>query len=126
MKDLNFFADAIEKWLVTGELALGISDFSENFLFESPFWKKAGRSEFIAEFQQSSKYKDRSLSRIKSFKSVIKLKDKDSYFAIVLNYLSENGNSVWEAVLGKIENEKLSELRSIYDLNETKLALDLD
>ena len=125
MKDLNFYADAIEKWLVCGDLSLEVSDFSEKFVFDSPFWEKAERSEFIDKFKKSSGYKDLSLKKIKSFDSVIKFKNKNQ-FLIVLNYYSINGMSVWEAVLGKVEDGKLSELRSIYDLNETKRALDLD
>jgi hypothetical protein len=49
----------------------------------------------------------------------------ENKFAIILQYHTQNNNSVYETVLGTIMEGKLIELRSIYDLNETKIALDL-
>jgi hypothetical protein len=41
---------------------------------------------------------------------------------IILQYHTQNGSSVWEAVLGTVEEGMLVELRSIYDLEATKKA----
>ena len=42
-----------------------------------------------------------------------------------MKYKNKNGSKVWEAILGAIENGKLVELRSIYDLEATKKAHNL-
>ncbi|KAF3363317.1 hypothetical protein PHSC3_000070 [Chlamydiales bacterium STE3] len=49
----------------------------------------------------------------------------NEHFAIILQYHTKSKNSVFEAVLGKIANGHLVELRTIYDLAETKKALQL-
>jgi len=44
------------------------------------------------------------------------------HFSIILQYYTNNGSSIWEAVLGKIEDGMLVELRTIYDLAATEKA----
>lgn len=52
-----------------------------------------------------------------------KTSSKDHF--IVLQYHTKNGHSVYETVLGTVEQGLLTELRSIYDLSETKKALQI-
>ena len=68
-----------------------------------------------------------SLSKIIKFDPLIKFKSisDDNNFAIILQYHTKNGSRVYEAVLGVIKDNMLIELRSIYDLNDTKKALEL-
>lgn len=115
--------DLTERWLVSGDLDPKI--LGEKFQFISPFWKSSTKEEFIEKFH-SSIYKETSLSKIRGFDPIIKMKSLDqNYFSIILQYHTKNGQSVWEAVLGKISEGYLVELRSIYDLEETKKALEL-
>jgi len=117
--------DAIKKWLVTGELNTDI--LADDFEFSSPFWKKANRLEFIKQFGDPTSYQEAVLSKITHFDPVIILKDtNEKYFTIVLQYHTKYGRHVYETVFGVIENGLLIELRSIYDLDETKHALQLD
>ncbi|NBX70085.1 MAG: hypothetical protein EBR01_14140, partial [Proteobacteria bacterium] len=98
----------------------------KDFQFISPFWRSSSRQEFIDKFQKTSIYQETSLSKILSFDPIIKFKGLDNeHFAIILQYHTKNKNSVFEAVLGKITNGHLVELRTIYDLAETKKALQL-
>jgi hypothetical protein len=113
-----------ETWLVQGHLNADI--LGKDFQFISPFWRSSNRQEFIDKFQKTSIYQEASLSKILNFDPIIKFKGLDSeHFAIILQYHTKNKNSVFEAVLGKIANGHLVELRTIYDLAETKKALQL-
>lgn len=57
----------------------------------------------------------------------MKFKGLDAqHFAIILQYHTKNNKSVYEAVLGKVVEGHLVELRTIYDLEETKKALQLN
>ncbi len=114
--------DVIETWLVSGKLNSDV--LSDNFQFSSPFWKNANREEFIKQFGDPTSYQETALSKINYFDPVIKLKDTDEkHFAIVLQYHTKNDSHVYETVFGTVENGLLNELRSIYDLDETKRAL---
>lgn len=111
----------IETWLTTGKLNSEI--LAQNFKFISPFWKSNDRAAFIEKFQDPSVYQKTSLANIVKFDPIIRLKGlEDNHFAIVLQYHTKNGHSVWETVLGNVQDGRLIELRSIYDLAETKRA----
>ncbi len=115
---------SIETWLITGKLNPEI--LAENFKFTSPFWESNDRTAFIAKFQDPTEYQKTSLSNIVKFDPIIRLKSSEgNHFALVLQYHTKNGHSVWETVLGNVQEGKLSELRSIYDLAETKKAHNL-
>jgi hypothetical protein len=114
----------VEVWLVTG--ALNPDTLADNFQFNSPFWRDANRAEFIAQFGNPKAYQDTALSKITHFDPVVQLKAADGqHFAIVLQYHTKNGGHVYETVFGVMSDGLLAEMRSIYDLNETKMALDL-
>jgi len=49
-----------------------------------------------------------------------------NYFSIILQYFTKNGGQVYEAVLGRVKNNKICELRTIYDLQATKNAHELE
>ena len=126
---MSFTIDAImEKismWLTTGEVDANI--FSEDFQFISPFHKQKNKAVFLEDFKHKTFYRDSILSSIVKFDPVISLKSNDgNNFAIVLQYHTKNGHSVWETVLGKVDAVGLLvEMRSIYDLEATKKALEL-
>lgn len=114
----------VETWLTTGEL--DVCMLADNFQFISPYWKSSSRAEFIEKFQNSTIYQNTSLKNIEKFDPIIKLiSDDKEHFAIVLQYYTKNGSSVYETVLGTLKNGLLTELRSMYDLTETKKALDI-
>ena len=116
--------DLTEEWLVQGHLNADM--LAKDFQFISPFWRSNSRQEFIDKFQKTSIYQETSLSKILNFDPIIKFKGLDNeHFAIILQYHTKNKNSVFEAVLGKISNSYLVELRTIYDLADTKRALQL-
>jgi hypothetical protein len=117
--------EEITTWLKTGEIDPAI--LADEFKFISPFWLGNNKTEFLNKFQNSSQYKETSLSKIMHFDPVIPFKSLDGrYFSIILQYHTTNEQSVYEAVLGKInEQGLLIELRSIYDLSATKNALQL-
>lgn len=111
----------IEKWLVTGELDETL--LGENFQFISPFWESNDRKTFLDKFKDPTDYKEKSLSNIIKFDPFIRLKSDDkNYFALVFRYHTKNNVSVDETVIGRVENGLLVELKSIYDLAETKKA----
>ena len=111
----------VETWVVTGNLNTDM--LAQNFKFTSPFWESNDRAAFIDKFHDSSVYQKTSLSNIVKFDPIIKLKGlDDNHFAIVLQYHTKNGHSVYETVLGNVQDGRLVELRSIYDLAETKRA----
>ena len=116
--------DLTETWLTKGDLNLNM--LANNFQFISPFWKSNSRKDFIDKFQNSSTYQETSLSKITKFDPVIRFKSLDDHhFALIVQYHTKNNSSVYEAVLGKIANGQLVELRTIYDLEATKKALQL-
>lgn len=117
--------ELVELWLIKGELVSDILD--ENFRFISPFWQSNDKAGFVEKFQDPTTYKETSLSNIVKFDPLIRFKDidGDKYFAIILQYHTKNGGSVWESVLGTVSNGLLIELRSIYDLESTKKAHNL-
>lgn len=116
--------DLTETWLVKGHLHADM--LGKDFQFISPFWRSSSRQEFIDKFQNSTIYQDTSLSKILKFDPIIKFKGLDNqHFALILQYHTKNNSSIFEAVLGKIANGHLIELRTIYDLAETKKALQL-
>jgi hypothetical protein len=113
-----------ETWLVNGHLNAEM--LGKDFKFISPFWRSNSRQEFIDKFQNTSIYQETSLSKILKFDPIIKFKGLDNeHFAIILQYHTKNKNSVFEAVLGRIAKGHLIELRTIYDLAETRQALQL-
>ena len=116
--------DHTENWLIKGDLNAAI--LADNFQFISPFWKSSSRAEFIDKFQNSPEYKDKSLSKITKFDPIIKCSSSDlRHFSIIVQYYTSNGSSIYEALLGTVADGLLIELRSIYDLEATKRALDL-
>ncbi len=120
----NDMANKIKHWLISGKLDPEI--LSEDFLFQSPFWKQANKNEFVKEFIESDKYIKTALSKIERFDPVIITISNDGiYFNIFLTYHTRNNASVNECVFGSIENGKVRKLISIYDLEETKHALEL-
>ena len=111
-------------WLTKGDLNPAI--LAVNFRFISPFWQSSSRAEFIDKFQNSTDYKDKSLSKITQFDPIIKCSSRDlKNFSIIVQYFTENGSSIYEALLGTVADGLLVELRSIYDLDATKKALEL-
>ena len=113
--------DYVEKWLVTGEL--NVTMLSDNFHFISPFWQSNDKNTFVEKFLDPKEYIEKSLSNILRFDPIIKLKSDDAkHFSIIMQYHTKYGVSVDEAVLGTVENGLLIGLRTIYDLEKTKLA----
>ena len=116
--------DLTEIWLVKGDLNPEM--LADNFQFISPFWKGNNKAEFVEKFLDPTEYKKVSLSNITRFDPLLQFKGLDgNHFSIILQYHTKNGSNVWEAILGAIENGKLVELRSIYDLEATKKAHNL-
>lgn len=116
--------DLTKKWIVQGHLNGDM--LANNFQFISPFWSTNSKQEFIDKFQKTSIYQETSLSKIVNFDPIITFKGLDNqHFAIILQYHTKNKRSVFEAIVGKISNGYLVELRTIYDLEETKKALQL-
>ncbi|MDP1574671.1 MAG: hypothetical protein Q8L78_07050 [Coxiellaceae bacterium] len=118
---IDQLVDYVEKWVVTGELNVAI--FADNFHFISPFWQSNDKNTFVKKFLDPKEYIEKSLSNILEFNPMIKLKSDDGkHFSLIMQYHTKYGVSVDEAVLGTIENGLLVELRSIYDLEKTKVA----
>jgi len=111
-----------EKWVITGELNPDM--LADDFQFNSPYWKGyADKTEFLKKFLNPSEYIKTALSNITKFNPLLQFKGIDSeHFALIFQYHTKNGSSVWETVLGKVSNGKLIELRSIYDLEATRKA----
>ena len=122
---LEMLIEKVSTWLITGEIDPAI--FADEFRFISPFWQGNNKVEFLDKFLDPTHYKKVSLSKITHFDPIIPLKGLDEkHFSIVLQYHTILGQSVYEAVLGSInEQGLLMELRSIYDLEATKKALQL-
>lgn len=119
---LEQIVEKVETWLIKGSISADI--LADDFKFISPFWKGNNKSEFLDKFLDPTTYIKTSLSNIIKFDPLIKFKsiDDNEHFAIILQYSTKNGCNVYEAVLGTVLNGLLVELRSIYDLNETKKA----
>ena len=116
--------DLTETWLIAGELNDAM--LAEDFCFVSPFWESNDKATFVDKFLDPTEYIEKSLSNIVKFDPIIKLKsDNNKYFSIIVQYHTKYDVSVDEAVLGKIRDGLLIELRSIYDLEKTKLAHNL-
>jgi hypothetical protein len=110
-----------ETWLMKGDLNPAM--LADNFQFISPFWRGSNKTEFVDKFLDPTEYKKISLSNIIKFDPVLQFKGLDGrYFSIILQYYTQNGCSIWEAVLGTIDEGRLVELRTIYDLEATKKA----
>lgn len=122
---LEEIISCVETWLVKGDINDDI--LADNFKFISPFWKGNDKAEFLDKFLDPTAYIATSLSKITKFDPIMKFKNisDNNSFAIILQYHTKNGNSVYETVLGGVLDGKLVELRSIYDLNATKIALEL-
>lgn len=123
---LESIVEKTSEWLTTGKIDPNI--LADNFEFISPFWKGNNKAEFLSKFQDPTEYKKVSLSKIVKFDPLLFFKSMNrNYFAIILQYHTKIGHSVYEAVLGKLNNDGLLvELRSIYDLEATKKALQLE
>ena len=124
-KPLFTIDNIIEKtstWVRTGALDPAI--LSDEFQFSSPFHKEKNKAQFLADFKDKTFYKDDILSNIINFDPLLYFKGTDaSHFAMIFQYHTKFGHSVWETVLGKIDKDGLLvELRSIYDLEATKKA----
>ena len=118
---LEEIMDLTDTWLVQGDL--NIDMLADNFQFISPFWSSNTRQAFIDKFKHSTVYQETALKNIVKFDPVIKFKSLDgAAFSIILQYHTKNGSSVYEAVLARVANGLLYELRSIYDLEATKKA----
>ncbi len=100
---------------------------ADNFLFKSPYYKDKNKAEFIHEFNDTDFYRTKVLAKIKTFDPLVTLKsDGHDYFAIVAEYHTYSGHNVYETIFGKLDSAGLLvELRSIYDLQETKEAFQL-
>ena len=125
----NEIMDSVEQWLLTGSVdeARFKTMFATNFEFDSPSWKHANKEDFFKTLVQGTLYYEKGLKAITHFDPIIKLKNSDdTQFSIIIQYHTKNGCSVWETVLGKVEHGLLTELRSIYDLEETKKAHNVD
>ena len=114
-----------ETWIVKGDLNPDI--LADNFQFISPFWKSNNKAVFLEKFLDPTEYIRLSLSNITKFDPYLNFQGLDGkHFSMILQYFTKNGSNVWEAVLGKVEDGKLVELRSIYDLEATKKAHELE
>jgi hypothetical protein len=113
-----------ETWIVKGELNPDM--LADNFQFISPFWRSNNKTAFLEKFLDPAEYIRLSLSNITKFDPYLNFKGLDGkHFSMILQYFTKNGGNVWEAVLGKVEDGMLVELRSIYDLEATKKANEL-
>lgn len=79
------------------------------------------KRQFLDTFYGTDMYYDGALKHIVRFDTVWTLQSRDG-FCIILHYWTKN-RDVWEAVVGTIAQNKLTSLRSIYDLAETKAAM---
>ena len=121
---INEIIEYTKHWLFTGEIFL---DFlADDFRFISPFWESNDKEAFIRKFVHTTDYKDKALANITGKGPVLVMKSDDGkYFSIIFEYHTRYGVSVDEAILGTIEDGKLVEMKSIYDLEKTKLAHNL-
>ena len=124
MFKMNEIKEAVERWLVTGELNASI--LANDFTFSSPFWQQANRENFIDKFSDPTAYIEKSLSNIVKFDSFVYCISHDNrYFTLTFTYYTKNGCSVDEVVLCKIKDGLLQSMKTIYDLSQTKKAHNL-
>ena len=77
----------------------------------------------MAQFADPKVYQETALSNITHFDPLLQFKGVDGqHFAIIMQYHTKNGTHVYETVLGSMANGLVTEMRSIYDLAETKKA----
>ncbi len=109
-----------KEWILNGNLNPDI--LAESFQLISPFWKSNNREEVIEKFQTSNAYRE-VLGNIVHFDPVLDFIGLDGvHFAIIFQYHTKNSSHVFETLLCRVSNGLLVELRSIYDLAETKEA----
>lgn len=115
----------VEKWLVKGEFDSNI--LHNQFNFKSPFWKCCDKQQFISTFIDSKDYKNTSLAKIVKFEPILKTISQDKQdFVMIVTYHTKNGSIVSEAVVGTLKDDLLMTMQSIYDLAETKQALEIN
>ena len=113
--------NSVETWLVTGKLDPDI--LASDFHFSSPFWQQTNREQFLAQFADPKVYQETALSNITHFDPLLQFKGVDGqHFAIIMQYHTKNDTHVWETVFGSTSDGLVTEMRSIYDLAETKKA----
>ena len=118
---LDELLNSVETWIVTGKLDPDI--LAPDFHFSSPFWQNTNREQFLAQFADPKVYQETALSNITHFDPLLQFKGVDGqHFAIIMQYHTKNGTHVYETVLGSMANGLVTEMRSIYDLAETKKA----
>lgn len=67
------------------------------------------------------------MSNITHFDPLLQFKGIDGkHFAIIMQDHTKNDTHVYETVIGTMENGLVTELRSIYDLAETKKAHNIE
>lgn len=121
---VNRLVKAINIWLTTGDLDKNI--LHHDFTFSSPFWKNANKEAFLSQFLDATEYKKTALEKIVKFHPIVHCVSEDQqYFTITLTYHTHNGHSVDEVVLAEIKDNLLYRMKSIYDLHETKVALEI-
>tara|TARA_B100000508_G_C11428378_1_gene262046 strand:+ start:460 stop:918 length:459 start_codon:yes stop_codon:yes gene_type:complete len=122
---IHRLAKSIEVWLTTGKLDPDV--LHKQFTFSSPFWKQANRQEFLDQFLNPVEYQQTALSKIIKFDPIVHCVSEDKvYFTIALTYHTHNGHQVDEVVLCTLDSGLIIKMVSIYDLNETKMALELE
>lgn len=122
---VNTLIKAVDIWLTTGDLDKHI--LHNDFIFSSPFWKNANKEVFLNQFLDASEYKKTALEKILTFDPIIHCTSEDQkYFTITLTYHTRNGHSVDEVLLAEVKDGFLYRMTSIYDLNETKVALEIE
>ena len=118
-------ADKIEIWLTTGIIEENI--LKNDFYFSSPYWKNANKDDFLQTFKDPSKYISTSLSKIRAFDPIIHCFSEDFLsFTIIVKYHTLNGASVDEVVVCTTHEGKIQTMLSVYDLDKTKAALELE
>lgn len=116
--------NAIEKWLIEGELNPNV--LSDDFTFSSPFWKKADREGFLNKFLDPTEYIEKSLSNIVKFDpTIFCISEDNKYFTLTLTYHTKNGYSVDEVVVCRVRDDRICSMNTIYDLDQTKKAHNL-
>ncbi len=122
---LEIIAEKLRTWLTTGKFDAEL--IANDFQFNSPYWQNLNKQEFVSTFLNSTDYEDITLKKIKSFdlvESFVNL--KTNHIAIISIYTTKNNITVNESLFAKVKNNQLSRLTTIYDLDETKKALDIE
>jgi hypothetical protein len=124
MYSIDQLINSVQHWLTVGELDVSI--LANDFEFNSPFWKKANRAEFIEQFQDPTDYTNTALAKIIKFDPIVRCVSEDkNYFTITLTYHTRNDHSVTEVIHCRVNDGLIQKMVSIYDLAETKAALGL-